>query len=77
MDNARDALQFDIMPCPHCGKTFTVDDVERVEDNLFAIKHPCKGKYGVGFYCYGGNLRMAVQNWNELLREYLENAKPH
>ena len=69
MDNARDALQFDITPCPQCGKTFTVDDVEREKDNRFAIKHPCKGKYGTGFYCYGENLGAVVQNWNKYIKE--------
>lgn len=74
MDNARDALQFGIMPCPRCGKKFTVADVQKMEDGTdrYGLLHTCPAGPETGFYCYGGNLRAVVQNWNESLRRYLE-----
>lgn len=69
MDNARDALQFDITPCPRCGRKFTVTDVRQLEDGRWGLLHDCPIGPEKGFYCYGGNLRMTVQNWNKYIEE--------
>ena len=72
MDNEKDALLFKLLPCPKCGKQITVDDVQDLKDygGGYGILHDCPGGAGKGFYCYGWNVRMTVQNWNNCIREW-------
>lgn len=68
-----DELQFDISPCPRCGKKIKVSDARQLDPELcggYAIQHCCgAGEPNELFYCYGENLRAAVQNWNKLMEE--------
>lgn len=71
---ANEHLQFDIIPCPICGKEFSVSDVVKMEDGGggYGLLHDCPSGRGRGFYCYGWNIRMTVQNWNLYIKEYAE-----
>ncbi len=75
MDNASKALQFTLTPCPRCGRKFTPADTERLEDGTWALLHDCPIGPGKGIYCYGWNLRMLVQNWNEYIERWWKNGE--